>query len=189
MNNNPEEIHSQQIDNDDLFLIQEDEEVFSILIASTNKNSKHDELLGMVAYAKYSLQKHQYVSLYKRENRQLPSKEVLKAIITPFKDENSDALSSLKQSSEQFLKEYTQEYLENTKQEKIIQPLEKVIEKNTNFWVAVWAGIVGAFIYSVIIALVILIVTAAIPNNKFARIIKILLEDNTTEIKQPPQNP
>ncbi|MDJ0659386.1 MAG: hypothetical protein QNJ42_07825 [Crocosphaera sp.] len=181
--NNPDEINSQQIDNDELFLMQEDEEVFAILIASTNNNSKHDELLGMVAYAKYSLQKHQYVSLYKRENRQLPSKEVLKAIITPFKDKNSDALSSLKQSSDQFLKEYAKEYLENAKQEEIIQPIEKVIEKNTNFWVSVWASIVGAFIYSVVIALVILIVTAAIPDNKFARIIKILLEDNTTEIK------
>ncbi len=38
--------------------------------------------------------------------------------------------------------------------------------------------------YSLIIALVILIVTAAIPDNKFARIIKILLKDNTTEIKE-----
>ncbi|HAC62086.1 MAG TPA: hypothetical protein DCF68_00765 [Cyanothece sp. UBA12306] len=181
MTNNSDEINPQQVDNDP-FLIQEDEEVFAILISSTDNNSKYDELLGMIAYAKYSLQKHQYVSLYQRENRQLPSQEVIKAIITPFKDNDSAALLSLKQSSEQFLQEYAQEYLENAKREEIIKPLEKIIQKNTNFWSSVWASIIAAFIYSVIIALVILTVTAALPNNKFARIIKILLEDNATEI-------
>ncbi len=181
--NNPDEINSQQMDDDALSLIQEDQEIFAVIIASPNSHSKYDELLGMVAFAKYSLQKHQYVILYERENGKLPSRDVLKARSIDLKYKDSAALSSLKQEADQLIKEYAQECLENAKQEEIIQPIEKVIEKNTNFWISVWASIVGAFIYSVVIALVILIVTAAIPDNKFARIIKILLEDNTTEIK------
>ncbi|MDJ0510546.1 MAG: hypothetical protein QNJ64_15030 [Crocosphaera sp.] len=82
----------------DPFLIQEDEEVFTILFVSTDNSSKLDQVLGMIAYARYSRQKHQFVSRYKRGNGKYPSKAEIKAIITSFKDENSDALSSLKQS-------------------------------------------------------------------------------------------
>ena len=51
--------------NNDPFLIQEDAEIFGILIPSTTKRlSKFEEVSGLIAFAQYSLQKHQFVVKY-----------------------------------------------------------------------------------------------------------------------------
>ena len=94
-----------------------------------------------------------------------------------FKDINSVALSSLKQQSENLLREYTEEYLENAKREEILEPIEEIVRKHTNFWSAIWTNIVAAILYSLIIAIVIFTATAAVPDTKFSKIIRILLDE------------
>jgi hypothetical protein len=94
-----------------------------------------------------------------------------------FKDVNSAALLSLKKQSENLLIEYAEEYLENAKREEILEPIERIVKKHTNFWSSIWANLVAAVLYSFVVAVIIFTATAAAPNTKFAQIIRILLEE------------
>lgn len=164
---------------DDPFLIQEDKKVFEILNPTRKDISKFDEIAGMIAYAQYSLQKHQYVSTYQKDEKRPPSEESLKAIIMSFKDENSAALLSLKRNAEILLGEYTQEYLENAKRGEILDPIEKIIKRHTNFWISIGTNLVAAVIYSFFVAIIVFTATAAVPNTKFSRIFRILIEEQS----------
>lgn len=163
--------------NNDPLLIQEDEKVFEILNPLNKNLSKADEIAGMVAYAQYSLQKYQFIKRYQQEEGRLPTEDLLRSIIMSFKDENSVALLSLKQKAEILLKEYTVEYLENAKREEILEPIEEIIKKRTNFWSSVGSNLAAAVIYSFFVAIIVFTATAAVPNTKFAQILRILMEE------------
>jgi hypothetical protein len=163
----------------DPFLIKEDEKVFEILNPPGKTLTKFDEIAGMIAYAQYSLQKHQFVSKYQQEEGKPPTEDLLKSIVMSFKDENSAALLSLKQKSEILLREYAREYLENAKREEIIEPIQKIIEKRTSFWSSIWANIAAAVLYSFVVAVILFTATVALPNTKFSRIIRILMEESS----------
>ena len=163
---------------DDPFLIQEDAKVFAILIPPEKRNlSKFEEVSGLIAYAQYSLQKHQFVIKYQQEEGQPPTEVHIRSIVMSFKDVNSAALLSLKQQSENLLREYAQEYLENAKHEEILDPIEKIIKKHTNFWSSLWANLVAAVFYSFVVAIIVFTATSAVPNSKFAQIIKIFMNE------------
>ena len=162
----------------DTSLIQEDAEVFAILIPSEKRNlSKFEEVSGLIAYAQYSLQKHQFIKKYEQEEGQPPTKDHIHSIILSFRYRNSATLLSLKQKSENLLREYAKEYLENVQHREIIEPIEKIVKKHTNFWSSIWTSLVAAFLYSFVVAIIIFTATAAVPNNKFSQIIRILLEE------------
>jgi hypothetical protein len=176
MTNNP--IGGNPASGDDPFLIQEDAKVFAILIPPKKRYlSKFEEVSGLIAYAQYSLQKHQFVTKYQQEEGQPPTEAHIRSIIMSFKDVNSAALLSLKQQSENLLREYAKEYLENAKREEILEPIEEIVKKHTNFWSSIWANLVAAVLYSFVVAIIIFTATAAVPNTKFAQIIRILLEE------------
>lgn len=159
-----------------LIISQEDAKVFSILVPPKKNLSQFDEIAGMIANAQYSLQKHQFIEKYTQEDGQAPPIEHVRSIILSFKDENSAAFYNLKQKSESLLKDYAREYLNNTTGEEILKPVEQIIKKYTRFRTSVGANLVAAMVYSLAIALAIFIATAAVPDTKFAKIIKILIE-------------
>jgi hypothetical protein len=72
--------------------------------------SKLDKVAGMLAYAHYALQKHQFIEQWIKERGEPPSQESLRAIILSFRNENSVALDSLKQQSKTLLREYSEEH-------------------------------------------------------------------------------
>ncbi|NJM98011.1 MAG: hypothetical protein HC800_13435 [Phormidesmis sp. RL_2_1] len=187
MNDDPGK--GQQSSNDDPFLIGEDAKVFSALVPSDNTTdiSKFDEVSGLIAYARYSLQKHQFVIKYQQEEGRPPTADNIQAIIMSFKDVNSEALQTLKQKSESLLREYAEEYAENAKRKDILAPMELIVKKHTRFWLAVGTNLVAALIYSFIVAVILFTATAVAPNNKFSQIIKILMESQpeATETSLP----
>ncbi|ELS00520.1 hypothetical protein Xen7305DRAFT_00002210 [Xenococcus sp. PCC 7305] len=163
----------------------EDAIVFSILLSGKDK-SDFSRLSAMVAYAQYSLHKHQFIEKYTRDEGVAPSDEQIKTIIRSFQDENSDMVENLGKQSEKSLNEILEEYVSQISQENFVKPIEKIVKDNTKFCVSVCAGIVATFIYSVLVAIVIFTVTPAFPNTKLSRIIQILLEkpEDSTEINE-----
>ncbi|MEG3880148.1 hypothetical protein QT972_22565 [Microcoleus sp. herbarium7] len=174
--NNPG-INSNNI-NSDSFLIQEDEKVFELLNPPNANLSKLDEISGMIAYAHYSIQKHQFVKGCQQSQGKMPTEDALKSLIFSFQNENNAALSALKIQSKILLNQYAQEYLEKGIYQEILEPIEKVIEKRTSFWSAIGTNLFGSVIYSFVIALIVFTTTAAVPNTKFSRIFKILMEES-----------
>ena len=156
---------------------QEDAVVFSILLPPDSQHSIFDRVSGMLAYSQYALQKHQYIEKYTRDNGKLPTEEQIKTLIISFKDKNSDALENLKHRAEKFLKEYAEEYSDRIRKENILDPVEKIVKKHTGFWFSVGASLVGGLLYSFAIAIAIFIATAAIPDAKFSKIIKLLMNE------------
>ncbi len=162
----------------DPFLLQEDEKVFELLNPPNTNLSKLDKVSGMIAYAQYSIHKHQFVKDYQQSQGTMPTEDALKSAIMSYKNENSAALSSLKMQSNILLNEYAEEYLEKRIREEILEPIEKVIEKRTSFWPAIGTNLFGSVIYSFVVALIVFTTTAAVPNTKFSRIFKILMEES-----------
>ena len=162
----------------DAFLLQEDEKVFEILNPPNTNLSKLDEISGLIAYAQYSIRIHQFVKDYRQTEGKMPTEDALKSVILSFKNENSAVLLSLKIQSKILLNEYAEEYLEKGIREEILEPIEKVIEKRTSFWSAIGTNLFASLIYSFIVALIVFTTTAAVPNTKFSRILKILMEES-----------
>jgi hypothetical protein len=165
--------------NNDPFLIVEDEKIFVELLPSGQSKSKFDELVAMIVYAQYSRQKHQFVKKYTQDEGKPPTAEILRSIVMSIR--NDAALDSIKSQSEKLLKEYTKEYLENAKREEIIEPIEEIIKQNTNFWSSVGANLVAGFIASFILTALLFTATAILPDSKFSKIVKLLMD-------APPEN-
>ncbi|MEZ4678230.1 MAG: hypothetical protein R2932_28845 [Caldilineaceae bacterium] len=132
----------------------------------------------------YSLQKHQFTTKYEQDEGQPPTEAHIRSIVMSFKDVNSAALLSLKQQSENLLREYAKEYLENAKREEILEPIERIVKRHTNFWSSIWANLVAAVVYSLIVAVIIFTATAAVPNTKFSQIIRIIMEEQSESANQ-----
>jgi hypothetical protein len=179
MTNNLNRSNATTSTNNDPFLIHEDEKIFAMLAPSGQTLSKFDEIVAIIAYSQYALQKHQFVTRFNQEEGRPPSEEHIKSIIMAIR--NDAALDSLKQKSDNLLKEYTKEYLAQAKREEILEPIEKIIKDNTKFWDSIWANLVAGLIYSVIVTVILFTATAMLPDNKFSKIIKILMDEKTEQ--------
>ncbi|MEG4573531.1 hypothetical protein QUA56_12670 [Microcoleus sp. N3A4] len=162
----------------DPFLLQADEKVFELLNPPNTNLSKLDKVSGMIAYAQYSIHKHQFVKDYQQSQGTMPTEDALKSAIMSYKNENSAALLSLKMQSNILLNEYAEEYLEKEIRQEILEPIEQIIQKRTSFWSAIGTNLFASVIYSFVIALIVFTTTAAVPNTKFSRILKILMEES-----------
>lgn len=155
---------------------QDDAIVFSRLLPATTAMSKLDKVAGMLAYAHYALQKHQFIEQWIKERGGPPSQENLRAIILSFRNENSVALDSLKQQSKTLLREYSEEHADAAGHAAIVESIRCEVKKRTRFWVNVGASMTAALLYSLLIALVIFTATAAMPETKYAQIVRILFD-------------
>lgn len=162
--------------NNDPFLVKEDQQVFEILNPTGRILSKSEQIVGMIAYAQYSLQKHQYVEQYQQEIGEFPTEDKLRTIVMSFRKENSAALSNLRSKSDMLLREYTREYLNNEYKEQVIEPIQRVIERRTNFWNSIASNLVGAILYTLLFGVIVFTATASLPNTKFSRIMKIIMD-------------
>ncbi len=170
--------------NSAITISQEDAVVFSKLLPAGSNISKFDRVAGMIAYAQYALHKHQFIEQYSKEEGKPPAEEHLKSIILTFKDENGTAIESLKDQSKNLLKEYAEEYADSVKHTSIVEPVREEIKKHTRFWPSVAASITGALLYSLLVAVIIFIATAAMPEAKFSKIVRILYESHQELVDQ-----
>jgi hypothetical protein len=171
-------INLEQDDNNekDPFLVKDDQAVYEILIPPGRILSKSEEISGMIAFAQYSLQKYQYVEQYMQEYGKPPTEDLVRTIVMSFRKGNSAALSSLKSRSEILLREYAREYLQNEYKEQIINPIQKVIERQTSFWNSIVSNLTGAMLYTLIFGVIVFTATASLPDTKFSRIMKIIMD-------------
>jgi hypothetical protein len=155
---------------------QEDAIVFAKLMPPESTTSRFDRVAGMIAYAQYALHKHQFIEQYTKEEGKAPTEDHLKSIILTFKDAHGTALESLKEQSRNLLKQYAEEYAASVDQTRLLQPIKNEVRSRTRFWPNVAASVTAALIYSFVVAVIIFIATAAMPDTKFSRIIRILTE-------------
>jgi hypothetical protein len=167
----------------DPFLVKEDQKVFEILNPTGRLLSKSEEIAGMIAYAQYSLQKHQYVEQYQHETGELPTEDKLRSIVMSFRNENSAALASLRSKSDMLLREYAREYLDNEYKEQIIEPIQRVIERQTSFWNSIASNLAGAILYTLLFGVILFSATASLPNTKFSKIMKIIMDVPSSQIQ------
>jgi hypothetical protein len=152
--------------------ILESRTIFRKLIPQDNDfQSKHDAIIGKLAYTQYVIQKYQFIEKSRQDDGEYPGEAKMETIISFF-GAQGDALANLKASAEAELTAYSDELL--------YRRTEEIVVKHKSFWGAVFASMTGAFLYSIIIALVIFSITIGMPNTKIARISEILLE-NTDE--------
>jgi len=118
----------------------------------------------------------------------MPSDREMQLFISLFKDINNEMFKNLKLASQDSLNKVLSEYSQGLLTKQISAPVEKIVKDNTKFWVGVQASMVASFFYSLLIALIIFIATAALPNTKFSEAIKILFEieqaDNENSIDE-----
>lgn len=170
-----EEIESLRVD---LALIAEDAKVYSALVPSeSDDSSKFEKVSGMIAYAQYSLQKHQFVNKCIQEDGQPPTSEGLKL----FTRATVDAVDTqeLLQKSKALLKAYAEEYLENADRRDIFEPIEKIVKDNTKFWLAVRVNLFSTFLCSVVVFVLLSTALVRGPDDKLSRIINILMENTS----------
>lgn|GEM_PF-5387105 len=172
----------------------EDLKVFSVLVPDGEKFD-FERLSGMLAYVLYTLQKHQFIVNVLETERTLPKDNEIRTIVKSFQNENSYLIENLKQQSQIILSRVVEEHANQIVQDKFIGPAEKMVKDNlgslektikgsTNFWISVRASILASFFYSLLIATAIFIATSALPDTKFARIVRILFETEKTESTQ-----
>jgi hypothetical protein len=161
----------------DPFLIQEEKKLFGTL----SHNSPLEELTALMAIGQYNLDKQKFVENYQQVKGIHPTEAELNVMISTMS--SSSILSETQKKAEVLVKNYAQEYLNSFKQEEIISPIENVVKKHTktNYYASIGVNVFSSFLYSLVIALIIFTVTAMIPNNKFSKAIKILMDDQTTE--------
>ncbi|MCU0543667.1 MAG: hypothetical protein MUE44_16050 [Oscillatoriaceae cyanobacterium Prado104] len=164
--------------NSGLSHIQEDEKIFQVLNPYNENSSKNDKIVGMLAYAQYSIYKQEFVRNYRQENGKEPTEEELKSISMSFQNENSNIIRLLKQNSKILLSDYAQEYMENKIREEILEPIEKTIERRTRFWPSIGANVFASFIYSFAVALILFTATVAFPDAPISRAYRILTGEN-----------
>lgn len=181
-NSHPIETTSSIIPVSAITISQEDAIVFSKLLPAESNMSKFDRVAGMIAYAQYALHKHQFIEQYSKEEGKPPSEDHLKTIIMTFKDENGTALESLKEQSKNLLREYAKEYADSVEHSQILNPIKEEVQKRTRFWPNVAASMIGAFLYSLLVAIIIFIATSAMPQAKFSKIIRLLTETHQESV-------
>jgi hypothetical protein len=151
------------------------------MLIPDNVSNKFDNLVGHVACAQFIIQKHQFIEQSKKDDGIEPTDEKLISLLTSFRANNSNALTSLKTSSEQLLKNFAEEYSRKANLTNFVEPIKKHVDLRTGWLNNVWASIVGAFLYSIIVGIVIFTVTVVQPESKFAKAFRILFVD-TTEV-------
>ena len=186
-------LHSEEVEIDDKWasFSQEEIKVFQILVPDSEQASL-EWLQGMLAYSRYTLQKNEFIEYISKTRGTLPSDDEITAIVASFQNHNSDIIKKLKQQSEQDLTQIIQDYANQVAQEKFIKPIEEILTKNlssleksisrkSSFWTSVQASVAASLFYSLLIAMILFIATAALPDTKFSRIIRILFE--TEEVR------
>ncbi|MEM8637957.1 MAG: hypothetical protein AAGG51_03935 [Cyanobacteria bacterium P01_G01_bin.54] len=158
---------------------QEDIYIFDLLLQDRGA-SEWEHLVAMITYAQYTRSKHEFIRSYFEEHNVMPSDGEMKAIIFLFKNINNNALNNLRLNSQSLLQQVLEKHSRKMLSQNISSPVEKIVKENTRFWVAVQASMVASFFYSLLIALILFIATATLPNTKFSRAIKILFEVEQT---------
>lgn len=154
---------------------QDDAEIFELLLQGS-QGSEWDNLVAKIAYAEYARSKYKFIKSYYEEHQVMPSDEEMRPIIFLFKNVNTGMLRDLKSKSQDSLRLVLDDYSQKMLIERVSSPVEQIVKDNTKFWVGVQASMVASFFYSLLIALIIFIATAALPNTKFSEAIKILFE-------------
>ena len=164
--------------------------IFEQLVVET-KNDSSERLIGMLAYAEYKLDKHEW----KQENPNATEEET-KSFLSHYNDRvlkkyRTDAENLLLNYAGLYAEDVVNEELEELEEKRFLQELTATkehivnhIEKNkTGFWLPVWQGIIASIIFTSILFVLALVVRFAAPDSSAGQILQYLFSPDEYKIK------
>lgn len=103
-----------------------------------------DDLVGMIAYGRYKWAKREWIQQQRSVAGQTPDATALKAYAEHWTDSQ---LGSLNETAESALSEFTLNIL----QSETPRIEAEALKQAQSFWTDVWAGVVGAFAYTLLL--------------------------------------
>lgn len=147
--------------------------VYKNLTESQVGNNSHESLVGKIAYSKYIDQKYAFIQENIEKNNCNPTAEEIIVIIKLF--EQKGAIQSLRNDAKYELEEYTNNL--------VYSEIKKYLNNKRNFVLSIGASIIGAFIYSFIIALAIFSSTYGDPESRISRALDALISQEVVTSK------
>jgi predicted S18 family serine protease len=164
--------------------------IFEKLVASQEENSQ-ERLIGMLAYAEYKLDKHEWMS-----SNPSASASDLAAFLSHYNERvlskyRIDAANILYGYAGPYAEEVLKEQLEKLKDEAISKDLKSIetrltteIEKTKiSYMTPVWQSIIASAIFTLILFIVALIIRFSAPNSGIGQLIQYFLAPENYELR------
>ncbi len=106
-----------------------DAQVFQLL--SENSSSDLQLLIARLAYAEYAVEKQEFIQFYKEHHQQLPSDQIVGAVISTFQVRNSSRLKRLQERVSTDLQKLIRKSAEALILSEYAAPLKSILDQNT----------------------------------------------------------
>lgn len=124
--------------------------------------SAHDDLVGLIAYSLYKQQKIDFLLQFEKDHGRKPTMGEVHMFCSTFR--NPMQVSMLENRASELLSLMTGEILRGREKEisKIYEAqLDDRLSKGPGFWSGVWNGVVGNIAFTALLALALLVLSAA----------------------------
>ncbi len=164
--------------------------IFEKLVVSQEENSQ-ERLIGMLAYADYKLDKHEWMS-----SNPTASPSDLAAFLSHY---NERVLTKHRIDAENFLYSYAAQYAENVLKERLdklkdegiskdLKSIEdrlttEIKETHISYMIPVWQGVIASAIFTFILFIVALIIRFSAPNSGIGQIIQYFVAPENYELR------
>lgn len=172
--------------------------IFEKLVIDTEEDSS-DRLIGILAYGEYKLNKYEYFNdFHAKFDRALKDEEEEQFLLC-FNDRRLDEMrSSAETRLYAFADTYLDEQLSSIQKDavdnSIVRTVENIgekalkgVKKYSGFWPSIVLSALGALLYTVVTALIILLFTVVNPDSTVAKLTRAFLTDQKIIIQTMPQ--
>ena len=159
--------------------LPDDSSIFERLV--NQSNSKEERIFGMLAYAKYQIEKNRWLS--KIPN---PTSEQSAAFYAHYDDHRLDELVQNVQIivlayADEYAKEQLNKELDRYKKEVLSVELKKI---KVGFWLPVWQGFLASAAFAIALFVAGVFVSLANPNSNMTRLLQFLFSPDQYELKR-----
>lgn len=164
--------------------------IFEKLVVGT-ENDSPERLIGMVAYAEYKLDKHEW-----KQANQNATEEETKSFLSHYSERvlekyRTDAANVLFNYAGIYAEDVLNEELEELEEKRFLQELtatkkhivNHIEENKTGFWLPVWQGITASIIFTSILFILALLVRFAAPDSNAGQLLQYLFSPDEYKIK------
>ena len=165
-------------------------QIFEKLVVSQEENSQ-ERLIGMLAYAEYKLDKHEWMSSHPN-----PSPNDLNTFLSHYNERKLnkyriDAANILYGYAGLYAEEVLKDQLEKLKDEAISKDLKSIEDRLTTeikathirYMIPVWQGVVASAIFTFILFIFALIIRFSAPNSGIGQIIQYFVAPENYELR------
>jgi hypothetical protein len=163
--------------------------LFEKLVLGTEEDSP-DRLIAILAYGEYKLDKYEYFKAFNERHGTNPSAEQEKDYLLAFNDRRLDEMrSSAETRLYSFADDFLQQQIEDIKlsavENSIAQHVEKSgrdlldrVKKLTNFKLGIVVSALGAFLYTLLVAISVFTLTVTNSDSTVAKLTRAILTDS-----------